>query len=502
MKTRIIKVIILIFLFSLTQIGFTNAYFFDKETSIGNTMTAGCWSPPSKPTLIYPSNGYVANAGSDWLANPYMDWNDSWVCPDKTVSYQYESYHDSGLTNLAYRSNPLLTNSTIPAPGTPDGNYYWHVRAFDGEKWSEWSDTWLLTVNRAALATPLLISPGNNTSFNSSSLIQTWKQVTSNLGGEVFYDYESYSDPDLANPRYTATYSNSGNGNGLIITKHAEGAQNGHVYWRVKARDENGNSSSWSEVWHFLIDNGLPNSSPDGSFSPSSSVVLNEILPDSLGDDNVAKPDGEWIELYNKSDFSVSVAGWYLTDNDINSVLITGTITNTSGTDIAGHGFLVIYTGTSPLTLDDEGDTVNLYSGPIDNSANLVDSYSYGVTPEGKSIARYPDGGDTWYDPIPTPGEINKLELEQTDNQVEDEKVEESTQEISDEPEIVLEDEIISEGEVTTEPQVEESKLETLPEVIVEEPETEVEENINEQNEIEPESTVQESALPEEIINE
>jgi len=150
MKIRIIKILSLIFLLGITRVDPTNSYFLDREVSTGNVVIAGCWSPPSAPTLIYPANGYVASASSDWLANPYMDWGDSWVCPDKTVSYQYESYRDSALTNLAYRSNPLLVNSTIPAPGTPDGDYYWRVRAYDGEKWSEWSETWLLTVDRTS----------------------------------------------------------------------------------------------------------------------------------------------------------------------------------------------------------------------------------------------------------------------------------------------------------------------------------------------------------------
>ncbi len=321
-----------------------------------------------------------------------------------------------------------LTNEflyTWDTTSIPDGEYVIKLEARDGsgnkkpnqapvpsdpEDLTDSVDWITVKIDRTAPPTPFLISPGNNTSLNSFNLTQTWQQVTDNLGGEVYYDYESYNDAALTSLRWTGTFSNSGNG-GLVITKHAEGAPNGHVYWRVKARDESGNVSSWSEVWHFLINNSLTNPSSDGSSSPISSVVLNEILPDPLGTDSAPKPNGEWIELYNKSDSTVSIAGWYLTDADDNSVLITGTMTNTGETNISGHGFLVIYTGMSSLTLDDDGDTVNLYSGPVD-STNLIDSHIYSSTPEGKSIARYPDGGDTWYDPIPTPGGPNLLETE------------------------------------------------------------------------------------------
>jgi len=420
MKKFLIRGLILIIILSLPQLGTSMSYFSDIETTSGNTFTADCWATPSVPVLSYPTNPTYANAGSVWNLNPYMDWEDSTSdCPMATITYQYESYADSGLTNLRYQSG-WLSDSMIPAPGTPEGTYYWHVRAKDQfGNMSVFSTTWLLIVDRTAPATPLLISPGNNTSLNSSNLIQTWQQVSDNLGGEVYYDYESYNDAGITSLRWTGTYSNSGNGDGLIITKHAEGAPNGHVYWRVKARDESGNVSSWSEVWHFLIDNSLPNPSPDGSSTSSSSVALNEILPNPLGEDLAPKPNGEWVELYNNSSSTVSVVGWHLADFDDNSVLITGTMTNTGGTDISGHGFLVIYTGPSSLTLDDGGDTVKLYNDSV-IPLNLVDSHIYGSTPEGKSIARYPDGIGIWHDPIPTPGESNLLEIESNIEEPED----------------------------------------------------------------------------------
>lgn len=146
---------LLIFVFSLSsQIATTGAYFSDEETIQGITISAGCWTAPTKPELVYPENNYVANIGSPWLANPYMDWTDSTGCPGTTITYQYESYRDEGLTSLAYRSGPLSI-SQIPAPGTPDGTYYWRARAFDGANWSDWSDVWLLTVDRSNPNPPL-----------------------------------------------------------------------------------------------------------------------------------------------------------------------------------------------------------------------------------------------------------------------------------------------------------------------------------------------------------
>jgi len=267
-------------------------------------------------------------------------------------------------------------------------------------------NTFSMADDWTAPPTPLLISPGNNVSLNSKNLIQTWQQVDDDLGGEVYYNYESYSDAALSNLRWTGTFTNSGNGNSLIITKHAEGAPNGHVYWRIRACDQSSNCSDWTPAWHFVVDNSLPNTTLDVNEPNTNDIVLNEILPDPIGDDNAEKPNGEWVELYNKSDSTISVAGWHLTDTtDVHLVPITGDKTNTGGTDITGHGFLVVYIGPTSIDLNNSGDTISLY----DNTDSLIDSHTYPATPEGKSIARIPDGGDIWYDPIPTPGKPNKM---------------------------------------------------------------------------------------------
>lgn len=146
-------------------------------------------------------------------------------------------------------------------------------------------------------------------------------------------------------------------------------------------------------------------------------VVINEFLPNPAGNDNALKPDGEWVELYNKGN-EIDVAGWVLYDaNNSHELEITGGNTNTGNTVIAPGGFLVVYrNGDGDFTLNNEGgDTVRLYKGSIDSGADLIDSHSYSVdAPEGKTFARIPDGSDNWVDPIPTPGKPNILGNEET----------------------------------------------------------------------------------------
>ncbi|MDP3997286.1 MAG: lamin tail domain-containing protein, partial [bacterium] len=149
MKGRILKYLILVILAGTVRVGFSAAVFSDQAVLSDNEVSAGCWAKPTTPTLVSPADGYMAVPGSGWLANPVMDWTDSYTtCPSGVIQYRYESYHDAGLTSLAYHSS-LLSASQIPAPGTSDGDYYWRVAAFDGTTWSDWSEVWKLTVDRS-----------------------------------------------------------------------------------------------------------------------------------------------------------------------------------------------------------------------------------------------------------------------------------------------------------------------------------------------------------------
>ncbi|MFA6338596.1 MAG: lamin tail domain-containing protein [Candidatus Paceibacterota bacterium] len=150
-----------------------------------------------------------------------------------------------------------------------------------------------------------------------------------------------------------------------------------------------------------------------GSIRIGQAIVLNEFLPNPVGNDNAHMPGGEWVEIYNNSNQEYDLAGWYLYDKiDTHELPIVGSRTNTGGTKIAPHGFLVVYkNGSSNFTLNNNGDNLRLASGYPLTPSNIVDSYEYTEgKPEGFSFARIPDGIGSWVDPIPTPGGSNKVE--------------------------------------------------------------------------------------------
>lgn len=145
-----------------------------------------------------------------------------------------------------------------------------------------------------------------------------------------------------------------------------------------------------------------------------SPIVMNEFVPNPVGDDDASKPDGEWIELYNILDTDIDVANWYFTNSDDEEVFVTSNNTMSGDTVVPGQGTLVVYL--EAAFLDNDEDTLSLMApgAIIEDSTDDVreDVVTYeDITdlPEGKSFARFPDGEGIWLDPEATPGEQNAM---------------------------------------------------------------------------------------------
>lgn len=137
--------------FSVFSLNFTktSSYYSSGKVLEQNSFSTGCWTKPSLPQQTYPEDNYSAFKNDPWFQNPYLDWTDSTTsCPLSTgIYYQYESYFDEALTRIAYRSGKL-SQSKIPAPGTPNATYYWRVRACDSlDVCSDWTQAFKLIVN-------------------------------------------------------------------------------------------------------------------------------------------------------------------------------------------------------------------------------------------------------------------------------------------------------------------------------------------------------------------
>jgi hypothetical protein len=153
---------------------------------------------------------------------------------------------------------------------------------------------------------------------------------------------------------------------------------------------------------------------------PDTSVVLNEILPDPQSTDSANMPQGEWVELFNNSSFPIDVNGWVISASSSSVLTVTAGNSDNNGnpfdsgeTIVPAGGELVVYRdGSGTFSMNEAGDTINLYNGPVIGS-ELIDSHTYtGPIAEEKTLARIPDGTGAWVDPIAQPGRPNTNDVE------------------------------------------------------------------------------------------
>ncbi len=106
---------------------------------------------PTGLAHLSPSNGTITTTAG--LAS--IDWTDA-LDSSLPVSYYYQSSHfsatnpDGSFVSPVYNSGSL-SSSSIPTPGTPEGVYYWHVKAVDAAGNSTgWTAPWMVTVDNSA----------------------------------------------------------------------------------------------------------------------------------------------------------------------------------------------------------------------------------------------------------------------------------------------------------------------------------------------------------------
>lgn len=121
-------------------------------------------------------------------------------------------------------------------------------------------------------------------------------------------------------------------------------------------------------------------------------VVVNEWLPNPVGPD----AEGEWLELFNDSDHSVSLSGWSV-ENGSGKRIKLGNL------QIGPGEYLVLYRKDTKLVLRNRDEALLLYNtqGEVVGRAEFL-----GSVPEGKSVSRV--GGD-FLVTEPTPGAANIL---------------------------------------------------------------------------------------------
>jgi len=128
----------------------------------------------------------------------------------------------------------------------------------------------------------------------------------------------------------------------------------------------------------------------------SNEIIISEIFPNPAGNDSEA----EFIEVYNKSESDVNLAGWRLGDETNKRYTVKENLI------IKTKEYLVIYREDSGIALNNSGDTVKLFQPLLEA---VYQEVKYEASQEDWSYNwREVDGKYVWSE-IVTPGQANEI---------------------------------------------------------------------------------------------
>lgn len=165
----------------------------------------------STPVHLTPADNSVRTTAEQTL----IDWSDvtNWASP---ITYMYQSAlsmatnMDGAFTSPAYTSG-ALTNSEIPTPGTPEGIYYWHVKATDTVgNTSGWTVPWKITINNTGTLTvnKNVLKPDGVTEVSDN---QTFSVMLNGSNNQSVSENTSHTYTNLTPGIYTVTEGENSN---------------------------------------------------------------------------------------------------------------------------------------------------------------------------------------------------------------------------------------------------------------------------------------------------
>jgi hypothetical protein len=238
------------------------------------------------------------------------------------------------------------------------------------------------------------LGPGNFVLVvkNKQAFLSRYGQALSGLvageyGGKLANDGESVSLVDTWNG--TIAEFEYGDGRGWPLS--ADGGGHSLVPQDAALLDEPKGSLNYPGNWR--ASTYLAGSPGRDDPAPVASVLINEFLAESEASD-------DWVELYNPTDASVSLSGWYLSDDrsDLSKWAIPGG-------SIPAHGYAAFEIAGFGLARSGEELFVSHLPGTAES--RIADAVQFKAQESDVSLGRYPDGDDYWFRLTPSPGEAN-----------------------------------------------------------------------------------------------
>ena len=230
---------------------------------------------PNPPELVTCSNGDTINE-----TRPCFKWKD---VKDATVYELVVDQNDNYQDPVLYKNN-LKDHDFTAENDFSDGTYYWRVRGLDSQgNVGEWSDSRHFTIDTEGPEPPYPVSYADGTIVNEAMPSLKWKNVSDAVVYELVLDRkDDFSDPELHEKKLKDSEYNA-----------KKALAEGTYYWRVRGKDNQGNTGDWSDAWHFTID--IPPPVPKITV-PEMGITI-----------NTQKPYFQWDEVKDAATYELIV---------------------------------------------------------------------------------------------------------------------------------------------------------------------------------------------------
>ncbi len=302
----------------------------------------------------------------------YINWNkariDSFIQVDPKKIYTYNQFNTGVTTlknNIKARYNYLFSNIEIAGYAPPTITNLTHK--VNNVVWARPTATETVAVNC------------NVTSTNGISELNLYycPNITGAFKTLVMYDDGMHNDGSANDGNYGATIPAVKGG--LWVRYYVEAIANNTAksvaYFPVGAEHD---------VFTYLVYPTLAN---------DPQIVINEIMASNTNavKDNAGEFD-DWIELYNKSNISIDVSNYTLTDNDLS----LSKFAITPNTIMPANSYLVIWADEdgsqgdkhANFKLSSAGETVTL----LNTNKEVMNTVTYGAQIMDSSYSRIPNG--------------------------------------------------------------------------------------------------------------
>ncbi|MEJ2536006.1 MAG: Ig-like domain-containing protein, partial [Calditrichia bacterium] len=260
------------------------------------------------PVLLTPTDGAFINDDT-----PEFTWTSTAEGGDYTLEYSQDASFSTGVTTIS----GITGESYAPTTALAQGEWYWHVEAFDpaGNN-SGYQTAFSFTIDTDPPDVPTLLTPADGIYVTIGTPTFTWSS-TAGTGGDYTLEYSQDGSFTTGVTTITGLTSES-------YTPSSDLAE-GTWYWHVEAFDQAGNNSGYQTAFSFDLDSEPPD--PPELLSPADGSTTTDDTP-TFTWSATAGTGGTYTLQYSKySDFSAGVATY--------SNIFSTSFTPTTGLDQA-----------------------------------------------------------------------------------------------------------------------------------------------------------------------